>query len=145
MGIEQFSEQKTKRTARVDGVSIDVDRLIAAALEFPESTVSAEELLDFRRHDRGWTTTAGEIIGPKHIIDLAEACHADYDQMIAVQPTWEEHIRRVCSGDLNVPICMTEGGSVIDGAHRITKMFVEHVDKISTKRISQANLSRFQT
>lgn len=143
MRLEKISEQSVKRTARVDGATIDVDRLIASASEFPEERVPAENLLDFGSHDRGWSTTEGDIIGPKQIIQLAEMHQADFEQMIGAQPTWKEHICRVRDADLDVPILITTEGSLIDGAHRVTKMLIEHRGDIVVRRVPVDILPNF--
>lgn len=145
MGIENSSEQRSaKRTARINGLLVDVDALKLAENKFAVRAVSSEELSFFRQHDRGWLTEAGETIGPKQIIDLAESCGANFDVMIECQPSWKEHIDRVRRVDFLTPILVTEALDLIDGAHRITKMFIEKRTEISARIVPTEELKKYQ-
>lgn len=139
-----FEARKTRQTARINGLVVDVDQLIAEEKGFVDRIMTREDFLDFRQHDRGWDLGQGEVIGPKQLIDLAEACGGDYATMMARQPGWRDHVARVKSADLSRPILVTEEGGIIDGAHRITKMLVERLGHISAKVVRRDALQRYR-
>lgn len=145
MGFENPSEHPIlKRTARINGVLIDVDFLLSAEGDFPERTVSSADLSFLRTHDRGWSTSAGEEIGPKQLIDLAEECGTDFDAMMERKPFWAEHIGRVREANILKPILVTENFDLIDGAHRVAKMFIENREEIPARIISMDQLEKYK-
>ncbi len=140
-----FELKRKKQTARIGGMVIDVDRLISDENLFADHIMTAGNFLNFRSHNRGWKLSNGEDIGPKQLIDLAETCRGDYSMMMSCEPMWSDHILRVQNADVSRPILMTEDGSVIDGAHRIARMFIEHIAHIPAKIVDHEKLDAYRT
>lgn len=132
------------RTAQVGGLILNVDRLIADKGRFPDRVMARTDFLDFRSHDRGWSLDNGGSIGPKQLIDLAETCEGDYTIMASREPEWSSHIARAQRVSLSEPILVTEDGSIIDGAHRVTKMFIEHVAEIPAKVVGRDEVQTYR-
>lgn len=125
------------RTARVNGMHINVDRLIELAVGLSVESVSMDKFEAIRQHDRGWRLDDGTAIGPAQLIALGVACHGDFDLMKQEKPEWSGDIERVKIANTDIPILVLAGSfHIIDGMHRLTKLFIQGGSEVGVKFIS---------
>lgn len=139
MSIEKpFDRMPTPvRTARVDGMHVNVDRLIELTTGLSAEIVSVNNFEAIRQHDRGWRLDDGTAIGPAQLIVLGMACHGDFGLMKQEKPEWADDIERAKTANTDMPILvLADSFSVIDGMHRLTKIFIQGGSEVRVKIIS---------
>jgi hypothetical protein len=71
---------------------------------------------------------------PVKEMPLEHLCFRDLHPVISSFRDWIGHIKSVYSADLSYPIILDDEGSVMDGAHRIAKAFLEKKETIKFVR-----------
>lgn len=117
----------------------DVYKLIELAKTI-EPKIVPIELFDENKHGKHWEITENVRIGPSDIIDSLEetAGSIDWDDLLKKHPEWKEHIESIRDGDYEkYPIMYTGEDVIVDGMHRLTKAWIDRVEKIKTKWLEE--------
>lgn len=117
-----------KETTEVDGQYYDVDMLKTYAEELPIETLPLSSLAELvSEHHQYWDIDDGTSIGPYEILknwDMAQR-----------NPLWEAHVASIKQARLDNPIWIYRPtGMVFDGAHRLTRAFLDGKDTIKVRQ-----------
>jgi len=127
----------SRHTARHEGKLYDVHTLIEFSKDLPEEVTLIEQFGDLRDH-KYWHDKKGNWVGPSDIITLAEQHGRNWDAMLSAKEEWAEHTASVRDANYEgYPLLVVGKDTVIDGMHRLTKAWIDHVREVRVKRFEQ--------
>ena len=106
-------------TTEVNGQIYEIEKLRVLAERIPVKEISLHELREpVSDGHYYWIDRDGEKLGPFQILtDWEKAQHNE---------AWADHVASIKRANLENPIWMSKDGHVFDGAHRLTRAFLEN-------------------
>lgn len=140
-GLPEASKPFDYHTADYGDKMVDVYKLIKMAESLPIEEVKMETLNYFKTNNY-WKDKNGNQISPAQIINEAAKSSGvpDWEQIVNEHPEWEKEITKVQNADYNnFPIILVDN-EIMDGAHRLTKAFIDKLASIKAKRFPKLPL-----
>jgi len=123
----------SSHTTVIDDVPYDVYRLIRLAENLPTETISLDFLKEHLEETNSWKDLQGNPCGPATILTITSN-PLDWKEMRQANPELAKHISQIEEADTLYPILLLGERRILDGMHRLTKVFLQGETQIAIKR-----------
>jgi len=127
-----FPKQSTagdKHTATYENATYDVYRLLHYAETLPVHTAPLSRFTS-QLDDACWTDTNGGRVRPRDVLEVLQK----NPNAARTHRAWQEHIQKIKQVDTGRPLLVVGTSYVMDGMHRLVKLVLDGVEKVSFKQ-----------
>lgn len=107
-----------------NGKNYDVYKLIDYTKDVKPIRIDVKDFLS-ELGRQYWVDLDGNVIAPQEVLDEYNWLDKNWDNVIAIRPEWEKHIRKIIAADyLQYPVLVNDF-RIIDGMHRLARAHLD--------------------
>ena len=139
--LPSASNERDRQTVNIEGLNIDIYRLIPFIDGMKTENVDISSLAKFDRDAKYFTDANGNGLSPREIIEEYQRT-PDFNEIIKNHPEWSQEIERVKKANyVEHPILFFED-NLLDGAHRLTRALIDGVKEVRVKKLSREYIEK---